>query len=208
MRHVTRLAATATLFLCLPLTAQIAGQIVAKASPAAIATLAPRPGLKAEEREAAIGMPFHWHDALVTEPGGRIRARLRDGSFVSLTQQTKLVIQKHDSRRQQTSLDLVYGTIRLQVVPLFKPDSSFEIRTNYCIVGALGQADFIVDASSPVSAIITVFSGTVSTSNSAPTSVGRVQLTAGQQWQCNEPEPTRLLPEQAERLKRQFPEKP
>jgi len=196
MRLLTRFVMTATFFACLPLTAQTAGKIVAKVLPASVVATPQKSGLPAVTREAAVGMSFQWNDSLMTGPGGRIRARLTGRSFVSLTEKSQLMLQKHDSGTQQTTIDLLYGSARLQTVQTTKPDSWFEVRTNDCIVGAFGQSDFIVDGSNPAHITVTVFSGNIVAK--------RIKVTAGQQWRSDESGPTPLPPEQAERLKRQF----
>jgi ferric-dicitrate binding protein FerR (iron transport regulator) len=205
MRHLSGFMIAATL--SIGLNAQTAGRIVARVAPAAVVKPPSKVGLKQEYTQAAIGMRFHWGDSLQTDDGGRIRVQMIGGSLVSIGSKTRLIVRKHDARAQQSAFDLEYGTIRLKVVQLTQPDSSFEIRTMSCVLGALDAPDFIVDASNPVGTIVTVLGGTVWANDSTPGHHG-LQLKTGQQWRSDETEPTRISREDFARLKSHFPEKP
>ena len=96
------LGVLAALFLASPLSAQKAGQITKATATAAFVDQPPgRPNLKVNEIVAAPGTKINWRDALVTKSGGRIRAQLNDGSILSIGQDTKLVVEKHDEKTQQ-----------------------------------------------------------------------------------------------------------
>jgi len=129
-------------------------------------------------------MPIYWEDKLITGDGGRMRAQLEDGSILSLGQKSELVVREHNSRTQQSSLQLSYGQVRAQVVKLSRPDSKFEIRTNTAICGVLGTDEY-VEATTPFSTLVMNLSDPNSRSqvevrNSDARVTGMVVLNPGQ----------------------------
>ena len=160
--------------------AQKAGMVTRFVAPASVEEAAPRPGLQPVSTAIkANNTVIKWKDSLVTGEGGRIRAQLNDGSILSVGSKSKLVVNKHDEKTQQSSFDLVTGQVRSQVVHLARPDSSFEVRTNTAVCGVLGT-DSVTDGSSPVETLVIVITGVVAVKNSDPNVVGSTQLTAGQ----------------------------
>ena len=160
--------------------AQKAGMVTRFVAPASIVEPAGRPGLQPVSTAlTANNKEIKWKDILVTGDGGRIRAQLNDGSILSLGQNAKLLVQKHDEKTQQSSFDLSYGSVRSQVVHLARPDSSFEVRTNTAVCGVLGT-DSVTDANNVTETMVIVITGVVAVRNSDPNVVGSTQLTAGQ----------------------------
>lgn len=162
-----------------PVVAQKAGVITRFNNPARIVEPAARPGLGEKSVPAANNLAVKWHDALETAEGGRMRAQLNDGSILSIGSKTRLVVEKHDERHQQSQIDLQYGKVRSQVIHLGAPDSRFEVRTATAVCGVLGTDD-VVDGENPASTIVIVITGVVAVRSNNPNVVGTVTLTAGQ----------------------------
>jgi TonB family protein len=113
---------------------------------------------------------------LETGWNGRLRVQLKGGAVLSLEPLAKLKVEQHDERTQQTSLELQAGVVRLQVGRLSRPDSKFDVRTNTTVVGILEAADYVVDASNPVSTEVSVSSGKLAVAGSGrPTTVSAGQ---------------------------------
>jgi hypothetical protein len=112
-----------------------------------------------QETEGNRGDPIFWNDLLRTEPRGRVRALLDDGSILNLGSESRLQVVQHDTKSQQTNLEMRYGRLRAQVVALTRPNARFEIRTNTAICGVLGT-DFYVEATEKTTRVI-VFRGAV-----------------------------------------------
>src|ERR1022692_2962149 len=90
--------------------AQKAGVVTRFVQPASIEEPASRPGLQNVSTALKTNnTTIKWKDTLVTGEGGRIRAQLNDGSILSLGSKSKLIVQKHDEKRQQSAFDLTYG---------------------------------------------------------------------------------------------------
>ena len=112
-----------------------------------------------QETEGNRGDPILWNDLLRTEPRGRLRVVLDDGSILNLGSESRLQVLQHDAKSQQTNLEMRYGRLRAQVVALSRPSARFEIRTNTAICGVLGT-DFYVEATEKSTRVI-VFKGVV-----------------------------------------------
>jgi len=112
-----------------------------------------------QETEGNRGDPILWNDLLRTEPRGRLRVVLDDGSILNLGSESRLQVLQHDAKSQQTNLEMRYGRLRAQVVALSRPNARFEIRTNTAICGVLGT-DFYVEATEKSTRVI-VFKGVV-----------------------------------------------
>src|SRR5262249_53885150 len=106
--------------------AQKAGVITRFLATANIIQPAPRPGAQQALTPVTLNAAIKWRDTLQTGDNGRIRAQLDDGSILSIGSKSQLVVQRHDAKRQQSELELSYGTVRSQVVHLAAPNSSFE----------------------------------------------------------------------------------
>ncbi|MBI1955310.1 MAG: FecR domain-containing protein, partial [Acidobacteria bacterium] len=144
------------------------------------------PGLVARPRgaqvvrtEATKGMTVYYRDVLETGLGGRLRARLADGSILALGPQSRIEVIEHDAQTQQSTFQLQYGKVRAQVVRLTRPGSRFEVRTNTAVAGVLGT-DEIIDAFSPVATMVLCVDGLVTVSNVDPAVPGSVVLNPGQ----------------------------
>jgi ferric-dicitrate binding protein FerR (iron transport regulator) len=127
-----------------------------------------------QETEGNRGDPIFWNDLLRTEPRGRVRALLEDGSILNLGSDSRLQVVQHDAKSQQTNLEMRYGRLRAQVVALTRPSARFEIRTNTAICGVLGT-DFYIEATEKTTRVI-VFRGVVKVT---PLAAGAVAGLAG-----------------------------
>src|ERR1700722_14854316 len=87
---------------------------------------------------AAVSTPVFWNDALNSGPAGRAHITLTDGSLLNLGSNSSLRVLQHDAQAQQTSLDLVIGRMRGQVLKLTRPGSRFEVRTPVGAAGLVG----------------------------------------------------------------------
>jgi hypothetical protein len=103
--------------------------------------------------------PVQWNDELQTNTAGRLRVNLRDGSILSLGSNARLRVVEHNAVAQQTTLELLYGRLRSQVVKLTQPNSRFEVRTPTAVAGVIGT-DFVIIATADRTTVI-VFSGIV-----------------------------------------------
>src|SRR4051794_19069013 len=111
-------------------------------------TVARGAGKKTTKIEAVNGTAVIWQDSVQTSKTGRARIQLNDQSVLSLGRDSKLRIQKHDARTQQTALELSYGRIRCEVSKITRAGGSFELRTPSSVAGVIGT-DFGADASIP-----------------------------------------------------------
>ena len=82
---------------------QKAGQVTKHTGQAFIDGPTPsRPGLKAVSTSVTVdGAAFKWEDTLRTGDASRMRAQLNDGSILSIGQNARLKVVKHDERSQQ-----------------------------------------------------------------------------------------------------------
>ncbi|MBI3894883.1 MAG: putative Ig domain-containing protein [Acidobacteria bacterium] len=128
---------------------------------------------------ATKGMTVYYQDVLETGIGGRLRARLDDGSILALGPQSRIEVIEHDAQTQQSTFQLQYGKVRAQVVRMTRPGSRFEVRTNTAVAGVLGT-DEIIDAFSPVATMVLCIDGLVTVSNVDPNVPGSVILNPGQ----------------------------
>ena len=126
-----------------------------------------------------------WNDLLKTDPTGRVRVNLIDGSLLSLGSSSQLTVVKHDPATQQTSLEILYGRLRSQVVRLLKPGAKFEVNTPQATAGVIGT-DFILIVDANTTMVI-VLEGVVLVTPHAPGAAATsqdqarsVQLHAGQ----------------------------
>jgi hypothetical protein len=161
-----------------PAEAQKAGQITKSVGPSSVEQPPASSDLKPTQVDAAPGTVIHWHDILLTQEGARIRAQLNDGSILSLGQKTRLVVNKHDEKAQQSSLELQYGMVRASVVHLARPDSVFEVRTQNCVVSLTGT-EILVDANSPNETVVWVKTGKTILDCSNPGREMRLEVPAG-----------------------------
>ena len=100
-----------------------------------------------------------WGDDLRSGSTGRAHITLTDGSQLNLGSDSSLLILRHDAQAQQSSLDLVVGRMRGQIIKLTKPAASFEVRTPMGVAGLVGT-DFSLLVT-PDYAELMVFDGVV-----------------------------------------------
>jgi FecR protein len=100
-----------------------------------------------------------WYDDLRSGPTGRAHVTLNDGSQINLGSDSSLLILQHDTQAQQTSLDLVIGRVRGQIIKLTKPSAKFEVRTPLGVAGLVGT-DFSLQVTSDYVELM-VFDGVV-----------------------------------------------
>ena len=100
-----------------------------------------------------------WYDDVRSGPAGRAGVTLNDGSQVSLGSDSSLLVLQHDAQAQQTSLDLVTGRMRGQVMKLTKPSGKFEVRTPLGVAALVGT-DFSLQVT-PDYVELMVFDGSV-----------------------------------------------
>jgi hypothetical protein len=125
-----------------------------------------------------------WNDLLETNASGRLRVNLRDGSLLSLGSNSQLRVVQHNPVAQQTTLELLFGRLRSQVVKLTQPGSKFEVRTPTSVAGVIGT-DFLLIATADRTTLI-VFSGVVQMTpltgpGGAPNTSQSVSVNPGQQ---------------------------
>ena len=118
-----------------------------------------------------------WNDLVRTDKGGRARITLLDQSILSVGSQAELRIIKHDTKSQQTSIEVGYGRVRMEVTPVTKQGGSFEVKTSTAVAGVIGTV-FGIDSSIGATTFLCL-SGTVSVGSSDPNVPGRVSCTAG-----------------------------
>lgn len=128
--------------------------------------------------DAKKGDDVLWNDLVRTEKGGRARITLNDQSILSLGSQAELRVVKHDSRSQQTALQLGYGRVRAEVAAVTRDGGRFELRTPTAVAGVIGT-DFGTDSSIPGVTNFLCISGIVQVSNSDPNVPGTVPCPAG-----------------------------
>jgi len=127
---------------------------------------------------AEVGTVVLWRDWLRTEPRGRVRVTLDDGSILNVGSESQLQVVQHDATTQQTDLTLVVGRMRARVTKLAR-GGRFEVRTNTAVLGVIGT-DFFVEATATYTLVI-VYEGVLLVQNINPAIVGAVQVFAGQQ---------------------------
>lgn len=95
-------------------------------------------------------LPLFKSDTIITRENGRISFKLNDGSILTMTTDTKLVINEsvYDTDKESRSafVSMVVGKVRFWVKELtdFKR-SDFKVKTNTAVVGVRGS-DFVVEA--------------------------------------------------------------
>jgi hypothetical protein len=87
--------------------------------------------------------PVFWNDLVATQPLGRARIALGDGSILNVGSNSSLRVLQHDASAQQTHLQLGYGRVRAKVVPLTRSGSAFEIKTPVATAGVVGTDFFL-----------------------------------------------------------------
>jgi ferric-dicitrate binding protein FerR (iron transport regulator) len=108
---------------------------------------------------AAVSQRVLWYDDLRSGPTVRAHVTLNDGTQLSLGSDSSLLVLQHDAQAQQTSLDLVTGRVRGQVMKLTKPAGKFEVRTPVGTAALVGT-DFSLNVT-PDYVDLMVFDGAV-----------------------------------------------
>jgi hypothetical protein len=141
-----------------------------------------RPG---QELTAEPGVPVLWNDIVSTEPRGRVRVTLQDGSILNVGSESSLQVVKHDATTQETDLVLTYGKMRVRTQKVGA--GQFQVRTNTAVLGVIGT-DFYV-FSGPTQTIVIVYEGVVLVTNINAAILGSQQVFAGQQAVVNAGKP-------------------
>ena len=118
-----------------------------------------------------------WNDLVRTDKGGRARITLLDQSILSVGSQAELRILKHDPKSQQTSIEVGYGRVRMEVTPVTRQGGSFEIKTPTAVAGVIGTV-FGIDSAIGATTFLCL-SGTVMVGSNDPNVPGQVPCTAG-----------------------------
>jgi len=127
---------------------------------------------------AAKDMQLLWRDVVKTDSAGRARIELADGSVLSLSSDASLKILRHDARRQQTILQLLYGRLLASAMHIGRFGGKFDVKTPTAVVGVVGTRFGVkVD---PESTDVLCKEGAVSVRNADPNVVGEVVVRAGQ----------------------------
>lgn len=87
---------------------------------------------------AEVKTPVDWGDLVKTEPDGRARVGLDDGSVLNVGADSTMEITQHNSAQQQTQIDLTYGRVRATVVKFTRPNAKFEVHTPVGVAGVVG----------------------------------------------------------------------
>jgi ferric-dicitrate binding protein FerR (iron transport regulator) len=170
MNLLSRLQRSVALLLCfllspLPLLSQQTATQAGDVS--ALVPAATRNGATASLRDSVL-----WNDTLKTDHNGRMRVALRDGSNLSLGSESELKVVQHDPVSQQTTLQMLFGRVRAQVVKITQPGGKFEVNTPHASLGVIGT-DFYVEVAADRTIVI-VYSGLV-----LVTALGAAAATAG-----------------------------
>jgi len=128
--------------------------------------------------EGKAGDEVQWKDLVKTEPRGRVRLNLDDGSILNVGSNSQLEVTQHNRQTQQTDLEMKYGRMRAQVVKLSRPGAKFEVKTSTAVCGVLGT-DFYIEAT-PTSTRVIVFRGVVRVTPIAAGAVAGITVGAGQ----------------------------
>ena len=127
----------------------------------------------------------YFMDFVKTEPIGRVRIQLTDGSFLNIGASSEMTITKHDAQSHQTALELTAGKVRSKVQSLdTSKGEKFEITTPTAVIGVVGT-DFIVESDNNPNpkkrkTLVWCLEGSVRVRNLDAAIVGVVVLQAGE----------------------------
>jgi hypothetical protein len=131
-----------------------------------------------QQLTAEVKTPVDWGDMVKTQPDGRARVSLDDGSMLNVGADSTMEITQHDPAQQQTQIDLTYGRVRATVVKFTRPNAKFEVHTPVGVAGVVGGDAYIFIENNMMSAI--VFEGGVHLCNLQQPQPVCVDLVAGQ----------------------------
>ncbi len=174
----TILKLSALLLLCLLPALVLGADAVGKVSKLKGAADVERGGSPA--RALALGDELFEQDVVRTLVGAMLQIQLRDGSRLSLDENTRLALRQYAAEAKPDSMIQVFrGRLRAWVGDVFSSrEESFRVRTPTAIVGVQGT-DFLVAAQGQVTRV-EVFAGLVSVISSDPAVAGRTLLGPGQ----------------------------
>jgi hypothetical protein len=131
-------------------------------------------------RALALGDPLFEQDVVRTLSGSLLEIQLRDGSRLTLDENTRLALRQYAAEaRPAGMIELFRGRLRAWVGEVFSSrEESFRVRTPTAIVGVQGT-DFLVAVQSLVT-WVEVVKGLVSVVSSDPAVGGRILLQPGQ----------------------------
>ncbi len=104
-----------------------------------------------------------WQDYVNTQPNGRARVSLDDGSVLNVGSDSSMHIVKHDVGAQQTDLELSLGKVRTQAQKITQANGKFEVHTAAGVAGVVGT-DFYSSYENNIMTVI-VFEGFVRVCN-------------------------------------------
>ena len=147
------------------------------------------PAASRNTQPLAVNDSLQWNDLLQTNPKGRLRAGLTDGSILSLGSNSQLRVVQHDATAQQTQLELNYGKLRNQVVKITQPGGKYEVKTPNAVIGVIGTDFYVAYANGRTTVIC--YEGTLSvtpgpgarvvdSNNSSNGSTSSITVAAGQ----------------------------
>lgn len=87
---------------------------------------------------AARDMDLYLDDVVKTDRGGRVRIALTDGSILNVGSDAQLRILQHDPKRQESTLELLYGRLLITAVKIARPHGKFDVRTPVAVAGVVG----------------------------------------------------------------------
>jgi len=131
-----------------------------------------------QQLTADLKTPVDWGDVVKTEPDGRARVGLDDGSVLNVGADSTMQITQHDPAQQQTQIDLTYGRVRANVVKFTRPNAKFEVHTPVGVAGVVGGDAYIFMENDVMSVID--FEGRIHLCNLAQPVPACVDLVAGQ----------------------------
>ncbi|MGH9805547.1 MAG: FecR domain-containing protein, partial [Candidatus Acidiferrales bacterium] len=127
----------------------------------------------AARAEAKLSDAVLWRDWFETQPQGRARLLLLDGSQINVGSGARVQVLEHDQATERTELELKFGQVRAQVKERTRPGGHFTLRTDTAVVGVIGT-HFYVSSSSPTTVIN--FDGKVEVANADTSVVGKEEL--------------------------------
>jgi hypothetical protein len=116
------------------------GQAAAPQPAGEIARLIPSVDIArgSQQMTAELKTPVDWGDVIETQPDGRARVGLDDGSVINVGADSTMEITQHNSAQQQSQIDLTYGRMRANVVKFTRPNAKFEVHTPAGVAGVVG----------------------------------------------------------------------